>query len=226
MGITEDNAGSHGDQAVDPEQAAFEHFFVDQDRAASLGSEHDRNRREICWKGRPGTIIDFRNMTRFMPIFFEFFALALRTKTIQQLFNRYFRRYMAILTPIIQEGIDQGEFRRMDPQDAAITLGAIFEGTFLLMVYDPERVELEKHMRFGCDLFLQIQETGECPDPGNSDLSHPKNLEKAYVAWPNSLMLLTDGLDLLLLQCQPDVLPIPRLPYPYIVHPLHYQNST
>lgn len=101
------------------------------------------------------TIQDTQDMLRLMPVYYEFFALASRRKEIQALFTRFFRAYMDLLTPIFREGMEQGDFRPMDPQDAAIALGAALEGTILLVAYDPKRVALEKHMRIGCQLILE-----------------------------------------------------------------------
>ncbi|MBN2502423.1 MAG: TetR/AcrR family transcriptional regulator [Anaerolineales bacterium] len=99
-------------------------------------------------------IADFGRISVLMPIFFEFFALAMRSKTIRNMFKQYFHKYMSYLEPIIQRGIDSGEFRQINAYDAAINLGALLEGTFLLKAYDPDMVELEKHFRSGLEVFL------------------------------------------------------------------------
>ena len=61
---------------------------------------------------------------------------------------------MELLIPIIQQGIDSGEFRAINAGEAAIAAGAIFEGTILLWVYDPETVDLDRCMETGFRLFL------------------------------------------------------------------------
>ena len=61
---------------------------------------------------------------------------------------------MELLIPIIQQGIDSGEFRAIKAGEAAIAAGAIFEGTILLWVYDPETVDLDRSMETGFQLFL------------------------------------------------------------------------
>jgi AcrR family transcriptional regulator len=99
-------------------------------------------------------IADFNRITMVLPIFFEFFALAMRSKTIRVMFKEYFHKYMSYLEPIIQRGIDSGEFRQISAYDAAINLGALLEGTFLLKAYDPDMVDLEKHFRSGMEVFL------------------------------------------------------------------------
>jgi AcrR family transcriptional regulator len=100
------------------------------------------------------TLDDLTEMWAFIPIFFEFYAMAMRSEEIQSLFQNYFRSYMDILTPIIQQGIDQGEFRPVEAQKAAIALGALIEGTILLKTYGPETVDLREHMETGVRLLL------------------------------------------------------------------------
>ena len=90
-------------------------------------------------------------MIRLMPLAYEFVAWAFRRKFVQEAFKRYINRFMDVLVPIIQQGIDSGEFREIDPHTAAITIGAIFEGTILLWVYDSSLVDTEKHIHDGID---------------------------------------------------------------------------
>lgn len=98
---------------------------------------------------------DIKRMLRLMPLAYEFMGWAFRKKFVQDAFKLYINKFMDILVPVIQQGIDSGEFRAIDPQSAAITLGAIFEGTILLWVYDNHLVDPEKHIREGATLLLE-----------------------------------------------------------------------
>jgi len=90
---------------------------------------------------------DIKIMLRLMPIAYEFLALAFRNKLVQEALKMYLNLYMDILTPIIQKGIDDGEFRQVDAKEVAIAAGAVMEGTILLWVYDRSLVEPERHIR-------------------------------------------------------------------------------
>ncbi len=57
--------------------------------------------------------------------------------------------------PVIQQGIETGEFRHADAQEVAIAIGAIMEGTILLWVYDKSMVDPEQHIRSGMKLLLE-----------------------------------------------------------------------
>jgi AcrR family transcriptional regulator len=100
-------------------------------------------------------IRDYKYMLRLLPIAYEFLALAFRNKTVQKALKEYFRVYMGVLVPIIQGGIDSGEFRQVDAQEVAIAAGAIYEGTVLLWVYDSSLVDLETHIRSSIKLLLE-----------------------------------------------------------------------
>jgi AcrR family transcriptional regulator len=98
---------------------------------------------------------DVNRFTKFAPIAYEFLSLAARSKFFQEALRKYLKEHLGILIPIIQQGIDSGEFINIDPEDAAIAFGAIFEGTLALWVYDTELVDPVKHIRIGIHYLLR-----------------------------------------------------------------------
>jgi TetR/AcrR family fatty acid metabolism transcriptional regulator len=100
------------------------------------------------------TIQDLNKMKPLMPIFIDFWSLSLRKKTINQAIKRYYQRFLDILEPILQLGIDQDEFRPVDVNESALAIGAVFEGTILLWAYFSETVDIEKQFRSNLDLVL------------------------------------------------------------------------
>jgi AcrR family transcriptional regulator len=100
------------------------------------------------------SLTDLMPMLKHMPLTYEFYAFALREETVRITLKKYFRSYVELLIPIIQQGIDSGEFRAINAREAAIAAGATFEGTILLWVYDPETVDLDRCMETGFRLFL------------------------------------------------------------------------
>ena len=98
---------------------------------------------------------DIHNWSRIIPIMYEFLGRLFRQRVVQEAFKKYMRFYLDLITPIIQQGIDEGEFKANSPEDVAITIGAIFEGTILLWVYDSELIDLEKHLNSGMKLLLE-----------------------------------------------------------------------
>ncbi len=109
---------------------------------------------DAIWLFTDTVIKDIKIILRLMPIAYEFLALAFRNKVVQKALKMYLNRYMDIFTPIIQHGIETGEFRQVDVKEVGIAIGAIVEGTLLLWIYDNSMVEPEKHIRSGMKLLL------------------------------------------------------------------------
>ncbi len=99
-------------------------------------------------------IDDLHGMTSLIPITYEFYTLAFRQKKVRQALQSYFRSYIDILAPLIQQGIDQSEFRPVSARQAAIAISAIYEGTVLLWVADPDTVNLDEHILAGVSMLL------------------------------------------------------------------------
>jgi AcrR family transcriptional regulator len=100
-------------------------------------------------------IADLQNWSRLIPIMYEFLGRLFRQSIVQQAFKEYMNTYLDVIIPVIQQGMDAGEFSVTDAEETAITIGAVFEGTILLWVYDPSRIDLEKHLRAGVELLLK-----------------------------------------------------------------------
>jgi len=110
---------------------------------------------DAIWVFVETTTKDIKIMIRLLPITYEFMGLAFRNKFVQKTFKAYLNYYMDLLIPVIQHGIDSGEFQQADAKEVAIAMGAIIEGTLLLWVYDNSLVEPEKHLRSGMKLLLE-----------------------------------------------------------------------
>ena len=92
---------------------------------------------------------DLKFWMKLIPVAYEFLGLIFRNKTVQKAFKSYLNGYIKIIEPIIQEGMDTGEFRQGNSMDVAIAIGALMEGTLLLYVYDNDLVDPEKHIKTG-----------------------------------------------------------------------------
>ncbi len=100
-------------------------------------------------------INDIHTWSRLIPIMYEFLGRLFRQSVVKEAFKKYMRTYLEMVTPIIQQGIDAGEFKARSSEEIAITIGAIFEGTILLWVYDSEAVDLEKNLHAGIRLLME-----------------------------------------------------------------------
>jgi AcrR family transcriptional regulator len=110
---------------------------------------------EAIWKITDLLTKEILGLLRLVPIVYQFLALAFRNKYVQKALKKYINRYLDILVPIIQRGIDSGEFRQVDAREVAVAMGAMMEGTLLLWVYDKSIVEPEYHIHSGMKLLLE-----------------------------------------------------------------------
>jgi AcrR family transcriptional regulator len=98
---------------------------------------------------------DLRGILKVAPIIYEFYALAFRNATVRGVIRQYLRRFVAILEPIVQRGMDQGEFAPGNARQMTLTIWAALEGTLLLWGYDPEMIQVEEQLRASMALFLK-----------------------------------------------------------------------
>jgi AcrR family transcriptional regulator len=98
---------------------------------------------------------DMVKMLKWMPLFYDFLALAFRQELVKKAISRYYKKQMEILVDLIQQGIDSGEFLVEDPVEAAIALGSIIEGTVVLWLYDPEQIDIKRNLRTSANLLIQ-----------------------------------------------------------------------
>lgn len=115
----------------------------------------DMSATQAIWTLTELTSKDILGLMHLIPVVYEFLALAFRNKYVQRALQNYLNRYFEILVPLIQRGIDSGEFRPVEAREVAIATGAIIEGTILLWVYDKNSVEPERHIHSGIDLLLK-----------------------------------------------------------------------
>ena len=129
-------------------------FLSALERLKSQQKDSELSASEALWQFSEEAIQDYQKMLSLMPVAYEFLALAFRNKVVQKALKHDMDHYMEVLVPIIQRGIDSGEFRPVDATEAAIAAGAIFEGTILLWVYDKDLVDPERHIRAGIKIWL------------------------------------------------------------------------
>lgn len=110
---------------------------------------------DALWRVTDTLTRDIVALLKLIPIVYGFLALAFRNRVVQRALKVYLNRYLDGLIPIIQRGIDSGEFRKTDAREVAIAAGAIMEGTLLLWVYDRSLIDPARHIRSGMKLLLE-----------------------------------------------------------------------
>ena len=97
-------------------------------------------------------------MSRFIPITFDYYALAFRNRAVREIFREFFEVFLDEVAAVIEQGIASGEFRKIDPRAAALSLGAALEGSLLLWLFDRKLVRLGAQIKTAVGLCVRGME--------------------------------------------------------------------
>jgi AcrR family transcriptional regulator len=78
-------------------------------------------------------------------VFFDFVSRGARYQRFRKLFSEFFERCRQRDKKIVEDGIDEHEFRRVDPLEAASTIRALVDGYCLQWLLGPEDVPVEAY---------------------------------------------------------------------------------
>ena len=85
----------------------------------------------------------------------EFYAQAMNVPALQALLLRFIGRYRDFIEELVNQGIDSGEWRPVDPRATADTLIALIEGVLLVWVIAPEQSHLNEQLEASISLLLE-----------------------------------------------------------------------
>jgi AcrR family transcriptional regulator len=89
-----------------------------------------------------------------MPIFLEFYAVAFRQASVREHIGKMYDQFRVPLAMLIQQGIERDEFRAVEPNEAALTWIALFEGLTLLWAMNPRGIAWRKQAEVATHLLL------------------------------------------------------------------------
>ena len=95
------------------------------------------------------------------PIGMEFYGEAAHDEKVRGVVLRYLERFRRALATLIEQGIQRGEFRAVDPIDTANVLLGMEEGLALLLAVDPQRTRWRQSFKLGCGLVISGLRTPE-----------------------------------------------------------------
>ena len=98
---------------------------------------------------------DMEAMLKWMPLVYDFIALAFRKEVVKKAITRYYQTNMEILVILVQQGLDKGEFQADSAEEAAIAIGSILEGTVVLWLYDSDQIDIKQHVKSNTKILLQ-----------------------------------------------------------------------
>ena len=124
-----------------------------------LADTQSAEERLLLYTERAGE--DIIKMLRWMPLFYDFIALAFRQDLIKKTISKFYKNNVDLLIVLIQQGIDSGEFKAVNPLDTAIAISAIIEGTVMLWLYDPDHIDIKTHIKSNIQLLMYGLKTSE-----------------------------------------------------------------
>lgn len=89
-----------------------------------------------------------------IPVGVELYAAASHDAQARGFIQRYLGRYREAIAALIAQGVECGEFRPVEPHDAANALLALEEGLALLWASDPDNVRYREGFAVGVQLFV------------------------------------------------------------------------
>lgn len=98
---------------------------------------------------------DIIKMLKWMPLVYDFLALAFRQDSIKNAIQRFYKKNLDLLVSLIQQGIDAGEFTPGSALEAAYAIGAVIEGTVMLWMYDPDQIDIQAHIKSSTKLLTK-----------------------------------------------------------------------
>jgi hypothetical protein len=78
-------------------------------------------------------------------VFFDFVSLGTRQERFRALLSKFFEACQRRDTAIVELGIREQQFRRVNPRDAAATIRALVDGYCLQWLLGPEDVPIEPY---------------------------------------------------------------------------------
>ncbi|MBS2033020.1 MAG: TetR/AcrR family transcriptional regulator [Deltaproteobacteria bacterium] len=102
---------------------------------------------------------DVERSQALIPITYEFYVVAMRSKAVRRYIRAYYARYRKSLVRLLHQGQARGELRpELDADVAALSFVALIEGLILVWVIDPEAVRFPRDIAAAVEQSLQGME--------------------------------------------------------------------
>lgn len=135
-------------------RALLDRVFISEVREAEALAEQPGSSEDKLKAFIEIAVREYRHFEKILPLSYEFVALAARSKAVRGVIVGYFRHYLDLMAQIIQEGIDDGEFRPVEANLAASSLISMYEGLAMLWFLEPELVDWDTMTNSPLNLIL------------------------------------------------------------------------
>ena len=93
--------------------------------------------------------------TETWSVIYEIFAWAIREASVHRIVEAYYRASREVIAALIQEGIAQGEFRPVDPEEIAVQIIALHEGVLQLQAFFGAAADWRTLMLRGIEFIIE-----------------------------------------------------------------------
>ncbi|MBN1262381.1 MAG: TetR/AcrR family transcriptional regulator [Anaerolineae bacterium] len=135
--------------------ALMKRVFNRELAALDIGETPGASARQRLLRFNDAMVEDLEHLRPLLPLLYEFYAMGLRRASVRGVLGGVFAHFIDVVTPVIREGINRGEFRDIDAHQTATALAATMEGTLLIWAFAPDQVDLETQLRHGAKLILE-----------------------------------------------------------------------
>jgi AcrR family transcriptional regulator len=129
-------------------------FFDREFERVKAWDVENRSARSLLESYSELLIDDLVKIKPFFAIVYEFLAMVTRNKHVKKVIQKSLNQYIELTVPLFQKGVDEGEFKEMDANEAALAFGALIEGSLLLWAYDMEQFDFAELITRNVKIFL------------------------------------------------------------------------
>ncbi len=112
--------------------------------------------REGVWERLRRFMVDaLPDAEQLLPVTYELYRLAVHDERIRLRIQSHMPAYQGILSTMLQQGMERGELRPVDPQMTATVFAALYEGVLELRMIDPVGVRSREVLEFALTVIRQ-----------------------------------------------------------------------
>lgn len=92
---------------------------------------------------------------QYTTLTYELYTLSKHDAKVRRHIQMYIEHYINVLTELIQQGMNQKEFRKANARSIAFTIAALYEGTLELVMLDSSIGNIEKMLNKSLDIIFK-----------------------------------------------------------------------
>lgn len=99
--------------------------------------------------------IGVQESMQYTALTYELYILSKHDAKVRRHIQTYIEHYINVLTELIQQGMNQKEFRKGNAKSIAFTIAALYEGTLELVMLDPSIGNIEEMLNQSLEIIFK-----------------------------------------------------------------------